>query len=166
MEVAPYRICFVCMGNICRSPMAEVVMRTMVDQAGLADQIVVDSAGTGDWHAGGPADIRTTETLQSHGYDDGRHIARQFQPAWFTDRDLVVAMDGKNVQSLRWIAAPDQEAKIVRLRSFDRASQGGDLDVPDPYYDRADGFERVLAMVEAGCVGLLAHVRPLIGVDG
>jgi protein-tyrosine phosphatase len=163
----PYRICFVCMGNICRSPIAEVVMRAMVDDAGLADRVVVDSAGTGDWHAGGPADPRTIETLRAHGYDDGRHVARQFQIAWFADRDLVVAMDGKNVQSLRWLAPAEQADKIVRLRSFDPASRGGDLDVPDPYYDKADGFERVIAMVEAGCSGLLAHVRGLIGaVDG
>jgi low molecular weight protein-tyrosine phosphatase len=163
----PYRICFVCMGNICRSPMAEAVMRSMADDAGLAGRIVVDSAGTGDWHAGGPADPRTIETLQAHGYDDGRHVARQFQAAWFAERDLVIAMDGKNLQSLRWLASPDQVDKILRLRSFDPASRGGDLDVPDPYYDRADGFERALAMVEAGCAGLLGHVRALIpAVDG
>ena len=89
-------------------------------------------------------------------------MARQFQKDWFADRDLVVAMDGKNVQSLRWLAPTYEVPKIVRLRSFDPASRGGDLDVPDPYYDRADGFERVLAMVEAGCNGLLAHVRSLL----
>jgi protein-tyrosine phosphatase len=153
------------MGNICRSPMAEVVMRSMVAEAGLGDRIVVDSAGTGDWHAGGPADIRTVETLRAHGYDDGRHVARRFQTDWFAERDLVVVMDGKNLQSLRWLAPTDDaSAKIVRLRSFDVASRGGDLDVPDPYYDRADGFERVLGMVEAGCAGLLDHVRPLLTV--
>lgn len=151
------------MGNICRSPMAEVVMRSMVVDAGLGDTIVVDSAGTGDWHAGGPADIRTVETLRAHGYDDGGHVARQFQTGWFAERDLVVVMDGKNMQSLRWLAPTDDAtAKIVRLRSFDPASRGGDLDVPDPYYDRADGFERVLAMVEAGCAGLVDHVRALL----
>jgi protein-tyrosine phosphatase len=155
------------MGNICRSPIAEVVMRSMVEEAGLGEQVAIDSAGTGDWHAGGPADPRTIETLRSHGYDDGRHVARQFQMSWFADRDLVIAMDGKNLQSLRWLAPPDAVAKIVRLRSFDPASRGGDLDVPDPYYDRGDGFERVLAMVEAGCAGLLAHIRPLVAaVDG
>jgi protein-tyrosine phosphatase len=159
---APYRICFVCMGNICRSPIAEVVMRSMVEGAGLSDRVLVDSAGTGDWHAGGPADPRTIETLRAHGYDDDRHVARQFQVAWFADRDLVIAMDGKNLQSLKWLAPPDAVAKVVRLRSFDPASRGGDLDVPDPYYDRGDGFERVLAMVEAGCAGLLAHVMALI----
>jgi protein-tyrosine phosphatase len=155
------------MGNICRSPIAEVVMRSMAEAAGLGEQILVDSAGTGDWHAGGPADPRTIQTLLAHGYDDGRHVARQFQTAWFADRDLVIAMDGKNLQSLKWLAPPDAVDKIIRLRSFDRASRGGDLDVPDPYYDRGDGFERVLAMVEAGCAGLLGHVRTLLtAVDG
>jgi protein-tyrosine phosphatase len=155
------------MGNICRSPIAEVVMRSMIEAAGLGERILVDSAGTGDWHAGGPADPRTIQTLLAHGYDDGRHVARQFQTAWFADRDLVIAMDGKNLQSLKWLAPPDAVDKIIRLRSFDRASRGGDLDVPDPYYDRGDGFERVLAMVEAGCAGLLGHVRTLLtAVDG
>ncbi|HVV74432.1 MAG TPA: low molecular weight protein-tyrosine-phosphatase [Mycobacteriales bacterium] len=155
----PYRICFVCMGNICRSPIAEVVMRAKVAEAGLADRVVVDSAGTGDWHAGGPADDRTIDTLRAHGYDGDGHVARQFKADWFDDVDLVVAMDGKNLQSLRWLATDPQRAKIVRLRSFDPASSGGDLDVPDPYYGGSDHFEEVLTMVEAGCDGLLDHIR-------
>jgi protein-tyrosine phosphatase len=150
------------MGNICRSPIAEIVMRAKVAEAGLADRIVVDSAGTGDWHAGGPADERAIDTLRSHGYDDGGHVARQFKSDWFSDLDLVVAMDGKNLQSLRWLATGEQADKIVRLRSFDRASRGGDLDVPDPYYGGADHFTEVLEMVEAGCDGLLDHVRSLL----
>ena len=165
--IRPYRVCFVCMGNICRSPIAEMVMRAKVAEWGLGDEIVVDSAGTGDWHAGGPADPRAVETLRAHGYDGTAHIARQFSTSWFAERDLVVAMDAKNLQSLRWLAPPHESGKIVRLRSFDPASRGGDLDVPDPYYDAAEGFERVLAMVEAGCEGLLRHVRGLLGVvDG
>ena len=135
-------------------------MRAMVDDAGLAAHIAVDSAGTGDWHTGGPADERTIQTLRANGYDDGRHRARQFQASWFADRDLVVAMDSKNLQSLRWIAPDDvAKSKVVRLRTFDPASRGGDLDVPDPYYGGTDGFEAVLRMVEAACVGLLAKVR-------
>lgn len=155
------------MGNICRSPIAEIVMRSKVAETVLGDRITVDSAGTGDWHAGGPADPRTIATLRAHGYDEGGHVARQFQTGWFAERDLIVAMDGKNLQSLRWLAPPEAVDKIVRLRSFDPASRGGDLDVPDPYYDNGDGFERVLAMVEAGCAGLLRHVRAQIcAVDG
>jgi protein-tyrosine phosphatase len=147
------------MGNICRSPTAEVVMRAKLAAAGLADRVAVDSAGTSGWHVGGPADERAVATMRNVGYDGGAHAARQFEPAWFTDRDLVVAMDGKNLQALKWLAAPADLPKLVRLRSFDPASQGGDLDVPDPYYGGADGFDDVLAMVEAACDGLLSYVR-------
>jgi protein-tyrosine phosphatase len=157
--VAPYRICFVCMGNICRSPIAEVIMREKLRRAGLADRVVVDSAGTGNWHVGAGADERAVETLRAHGYDGATHVARQFDPSWFAERDLVVALDGKNLQSLRWLVPPDQSHELVRLRSFDPASQGGDLDVPDPYYDGPESFEAVLGLVEAACDGLLAHVR-------
>ena len=138
-------------------------MRARLAEAGLGDRVAVDSAGTGGWHVGNPADSRALATLRSHGYDGDTHLARQFDPAWFAARDLVVGLDGKNVQSLRWLATPEDAPKIVRLRSFDDASQGGDLDVPDPYYDGPDGFERVLAMIEAGCDGLLAHVRAVLG---
>lgn len=134
-------------------------MRQRLFDAGLADQVTVDSAGTGSWHAGEPADSRAVETLAAHGYDGSAHVARQIEPDWFADRDLVVVMDGKNLQSVRWIAPAQEAHKIVRLRSFDPASRGGDLDVPDPYYGDADGFERVLRLVEAGCDGLLAHLR-------
>jgi protein-tyrosine phosphatase len=147
------------MGNICRSPTAEVVMRRRLHDAGLDDRVAVDSAGTGGWHVGNGADRRALETLRKHGYDGSQHVARQFDPEWFADRDLIVALDGKNVQSLRWLAPPEERHKIVRLRSFDPASRGGDLDVPDPYYDEADGFERVLAMIEAACDGLIEHLR-------
>jgi protein-tyrosine phosphatase len=155
----PYRICFVCMGNICRSPTAEVVMRSMLADAGLDGRVVVDSAGTGGWHEGERADERAVQTLKAHGYDGTEHRARQFDPAWFAERDLIIAMDGKNMQSLRWLAPDGEAEKVVRLRSFDPASRGGDLDVPDPYYGGVDGFDEVIAMVEAGCAGLLDHVR-------
>jgi protein-tyrosine phosphatase len=157
--VPPYRICFVCMGNICRSPTAEVVMRARLVDAGLADRVVVDSAGTAAWHVGAAADERSLAAMTTHGYDGSAHVGRQFDAAWFADRDLVVAMDNKNMQSLRWMAPPDQVHKLVRLRSFDPAAQGGDLDVPDPYYGGVDGFDDVLAMVEAACDGLIEQVR-------
>jgi protein-tyrosine phosphatase len=147
------------MGNICRSPTAEVVMRRMLEDEGLADRVVVDSAATGSWHAGEPADERAVETLAAHGYDGKAHVAKQFDPAWFAERDLVVAMDGKNLQALRWLAPADQVEKVVRLRSFDPASRGGDLDIPDPYYGGPEGFDDVIALVEAGCAGLLEFIR-------
>jgi protein-tyrosine phosphatase len=147
------------MGNICRSPTAEFVMRARLVEAGLADRVVVDSAGTASWHVGKGADERSVEAMATHGYDGTAHVARQFDPQWFADRDLVVAMDNKNMQSLKWLAPPDQLHKLVRLRSFDRASRGGDLDVPDPYYGGPSGFDDVLAMVEAACDGLIDHTR-------
>jgi protein-tyrosine phosphatase len=134
-------------------------MREKVRRAGLADRVIVDSAGTGNWHVGAGADERAVAALRDHGYDGGTHVARQFDPAWFAERDVIIAMDGKNLQSLRWQAAPDQASKVVRLRSFDPASRGGDLDVPDPYYEGPAGFESVLQLVEAACDGLLATVR-------
>jgi protein-tyrosine phosphatase len=151
------------MGNICRSPTAEIVMRSRLIDAGLADRVSVDSAGTTSWHAGKGADARSLEALTAHGYDGVAHAARQFEPSWFADRDLVVAMDNKNMQSLKWMAPPEQLHKLVRLRSFDPASRGGDLDVPDPYYGGASGFADVLAMVEAACDGLIDHVRAALG---
>ena len=155
----PYRVCFVCTGNICRSPMAEVVFRALVEQAGLSDRVEVDSAGTGDWHVGDGADPRTVRALADAGYDGSAHRARRFDPAWFAERDLVVALDAGRLRALRQVrdtaGAPTQ---IRLLRSFDPAS-GDDLDVPDPYYEDRAGFARVLEQVERACKGLLAHVE-------
>jgi protein-tyrosine phosphatase len=157
--VPPYRICFVCMGNICRSPTAAVVMRSVLADAGLAERVVVDSAGTGGWHAGGPADERAVEVMRAHGYNAGEHIARQFDAAWFTERDLIVAMDEDNLRALQRLAPPGAGSTLFLLRSFDPQSTPGDLDVPDPYYSGPGGFDHVLALVEAACDGLLDYVR-------
>ncbi len=134
-------------------------MRAMLVEAGLDHAVVVDSAGTGSWHAGESADERARETLTARGYDGNGHVARQFDPAWFAERDLIVAMDGKNLQALRWLVPEGQEGKLARLRSFDPASRGGDLDIPDPYYGGPDGFDEVITLIEAGCAGLLDQVR-------
>lgn len=138
-------------------------MRSRLGAAGLADRVEVDSAGTGSWHVGKPADDRAVATLRARGYDGSAHVARQFDPTWFANRDLVVVMDGKNLQSLRWMAPSDQVHKLVRLRSFDPASQGGDLDVADPYYGTRQGFDDVLVQIEAACDGLLMHVKSVLG---
>jgi protein-tyrosine phosphatase len=153
----PYRVCFVCSGNICRSPMAEAVLRRMVAEAGLADRVAVSSAGMGDWHVGEAADPRAMAALGRRGYPL-RHAARQWQPVDFADVDLVVALDGGHYRQLVRMAPDGQRAKVRRLRSYDPAS-GDDLDVPDPYYGGARGFEQVLDMVEAGCAGILAEIR-------
>ncbi|MFF7370131.1 low molecular weight protein-tyrosine-phosphatase [Streptomyces tricolor] len=153
-----YRVCFVCTGNICRSPMAESVFRARVAEAGLADLVAVDSAGTGGWHEGEPADPRTISVLEENGYGS-EHTARQFLPSWFNRLDLVIALDTGHLRALRRLAPTEEDARKIRLlRSFDPAA-GDDLDVPDPYYGGRDGFEECLEMVEAASTGLLAAVQ-------
>ncbi|MGW3358793.1 low molecular weight protein-tyrosine-phosphatase [Streptomyces bungoensis] len=153
-----FRVCFVCTGNICRSPMAESVFRARLDEAGLLDRVEIDSAGTGGWHEGEAADPRTVSVLEEHGYGSD-HVARQFQPSWFARLDLVIALDTGHLKALRRLAPTEEDAGKVRLlRSFDPAA-GDDLDVPDPYYGGRDGFEECLEMVEGASTGLLAAVR-------
>ncbi|MEV0243602.1 low molecular weight protein-tyrosine-phosphatase [Streptomyces sp. NPDC050674] len=153
-----YRVCFVCTGNICRSPMAETVFRARVAEAGLDELVEVDSAGTGGWHEGDGADPRTVAVLEDNGYS-GDHTARQFQSSWFSRLDLVIALDSGHLGALRRLAPTERDAEKVRLlRSYDPAA-GDDLDVPDPYYGGMDGFEECLEMVEAASTGLLAAVR-------
>ncbi|MFE0036611.1 low molecular weight protein-tyrosine-phosphatase [Streptomyces sp. NPDC059015] len=157
----PFSVCFVCTGNICRSPMAESVFRARVDDAGLHGLVVVDSAATGDWHEGDGADARTVDVLRANGYASG-HVARQFRPSWFSRLDLVIALDRGHLRELRRLAPTAADtAKIRLLRSYDAAA-GDDLDVPDPYYGGTDGFEECLGMVEAASEGLLAAVREAV----
>ena len=154
-----YRICVVCTGNICRSPVAEVVMRRLVADAGLSHVVQVDSAGVEAWHVGTGADRRSLASLVEGGYAGGpAHRARCFEPGWLQDRDLVVAMDGGHVRELR-AHAPDAAGreKVQLLRSFDDTALPG-ADVADPYYGGDDGFAEVLSQVERGCRGLLAAV--------
>ncbi|MHA5048046.1 low molecular weight protein-tyrosine-phosphatase [Streptomyces sp. SD15] len=154
----PYRICFVCTGNICRSPMAESVFRARIEGAGLEGLVEVDSAGTGGWHEGDGADARTVAVLEAGGYESS-HAARQFHAAWFSRLDLVIALDAGHLKALRRLAPTPEDAEKVRLlRSYDPAA-GDDLDVPDPYYGPVDGFEECLEMVEAASPGLLAAVK-------
>ncbi|MEW2161613.1 low molecular weight protein-tyrosine-phosphatase [Streptomyces sp. NPDC007084] len=153
-----YRVCFVCTGNICRSPMAESVFRAHVADAGLGGLVEVDSAGTDGWHEGDGADERTVAVLEANGYESG-HEARKFQASWFSRLDLVIALDAGHFRTLRRLALTARDAEKVRLlRSYDPAA-GDDLDVPDPYYGHMDGFDACLEMVEAASPGLLAAVR-------
>jgi protein-tyrosine phosphatase len=153
-----YRVCFVCTGNICRSPMAESVFRAHVERAGLDELVEVDSAGTGGWHEGDGADERTVAVLEAGGYESD-HAARQFQASWFSRLDLVIALDTGHLKALRRLANSAEDAGKVRLlRSYDPTA-GDDLDVPDPYYGHMGGFEECLEMVEAASPGLLAAVR-------
>jgi protein-tyrosine phosphatase len=146
-------VCFVCTGNICRSPMAETVFADALRREGLARRVLVSSAGTGDWHVGDPADPRATETLRRAGYAC-KHVAAQLGPHHLS-ADLLVALDYGHLATLRrLVAEPD---RVVLLRSFDQ-SAGRDLDVPDPYYGGKHGFDDVLGMVRAAVPGLLAWV--------
>jgi protein-tyrosine phosphatase len=134
-------------------------MRSLVREAGLEHEIEIDSAGTGDWHAGDPPDRRATEAAQRRGITlEG--AARQVTPADFEDFDLVIALDRENLRNLRAIAPDGADDKIHLLREFDPDSAGApDLDVPDPYYGGPRGFETVLDQVEAACRGLLDELR-------
>jgi protein-tyrosine phosphatase len=152
------RILFVCMGNICRSPTAEGVMRRLLEDAGLGDRVEVESAGTGGWHAGEPPDERATLAARRRGITLSG-AAQQVRPADFRRFDLLIALDRANLRELLALA-PDEEAaeKVRLLREFDPAADG-DLDVPDPYYGGDRGFETVLDMVEAACRGLIDELR-------
>ena len=141
----PYRIAVVCLGNICRSPMADVVLNDRVGSAGLADRVEVVSAGTGGWHVGGPMDRRAAALLTTHGYDASRHVAQQFGPGWFADVDLVLTMDADNYDD---VVAQGPATNVRMFRDFDPRASDTDREVPDPYYGGDDGFEAVLAMVE------------------
>ena len=154
------RLLFVCMGNICRSPTMEGVMRHVVREEGLEDRVEIDSAGTGGWHAGDPPDRRATAAAARRGVRlEG--AARQIRREDFERFDLILCADRDNLRDVHALAPDDEARERVRLlREFDGASAGApDLDVPDPYYGGADGFELVLDQVEAACRGLLAHVR-------
>jgi low molecular weight protein-tyrosine phosphatase len=146
-----YRIAVVCLGNICRSPMAAAVLRHKLVEAGLDDAVSVSSAGTGEWHIGSRADRRARAALVARGYPDD-HRAQQFRTASFAGHDLILGMDTANVRDLRRIA-PDTDT-AARVRLFD-----GDAEVPDPYYgDRVD-FERVLDQIEKAADNLVTELR-------
>jgi protein-tyrosine phosphatase len=148
-----YRICFVCSGNICRSPTAEAVMRRLLDEAGLADRVEVDSAGTGDWHVGDPADRRALAVMKGAGYHADGHRARQFRPGWLAERDLVVALDRGHLSELTAMD-PQSDANVTLLGRFVDGA-GEDVDVPDPYYGDVSDYENALDLIERGCRGLL-----------
>ena len=112
-ENALFRVCFVCTGNICRSPMAEVVFKELARAAGLESSIAVISAGTGDWHVGEPADERTVAALKDHGYDGSKHRARQFDPDWFDELDLIIAFDRSHERILRAWSNNERDQDLV-----------------------------------------------------
>jgi protein-tyrosine phosphatase len=151
----PYRVTFVCTGNICRSPMAEHVFRRYAEGAGL--DVEVDSSGTGRWHVGDAADERTVAVLRRAGYSSS-HRARQFEAGWFDRYDLIIALDQGHQADLHRMASDDEaRGKVRRLREFDPEARA--LDVADPYYGRDSGFEEVREQIEAAVPGLIDHIR-------
>ena len=144
-----YRIALICLGNICRSPMAHVVLEARLVEAGLDDVVEAVSAGTGDWHTGEPMDERAAATLTAAGYDASRHRARTFDTDWLDTFDLLLVMD---VDNLRDVGGPNE--RVAMFRDFDPEESGGP--VPDPYYGGPAGFEEVLRMVERTCTALVS----------
>lgn len=168
-----YTVTFVCSGNICRSPIAEYVVRDLLRREGLADRVRVDSAGIGDWQVGQGADPRALTVLRECGLDGSGHRARQLEPDELGKTDLVVAMDAGHERALqRYAHRHHQPARIRLMRSFDPALQQGErrdggsdegfpaeLDVADPYHYEDDAFTTVLEQVRAAAPGLVAEVR-------
>jgi protein-tyrosine phosphatase len=164
-----YRVCLVCLGNICRSPMAEVVLRAELEQAGLSGKVWVESAGMGDWHLGEPMDPRASAELTRRGHDGSRHVSRQITGGWLGDFDLFVVMDRNNLASLRQLAAgppgragdPDAGQRIRLMRSFDPAAAPG-AEVPDPYNGGPADYEETFELVQAAARGLTERLAGLL----
>ena len=154
--IAPTRVLMVCMGNICRSPTAEAVLRAQAALRGLAPRVEVDSAGTHGWHAGEPPDARAQSHGAKRGYDLAPLRARRVQAADFERFDLILAMDRDNLANLLDLRPAGAETRVELLMRYARRHAVDE--VPDPYYGPAAGFERVLDLIEDACDGLLEHL--------
>ena len=154
-----YVVGMVCLGNICRSPTAEVVLSAAVEEAGLGDQVRVISCGTGGWHVGEPMDERAADTLTKAGYDATRHRAQTFTEQWREDTDVLLAMDESNLADLG-----GRSERTLLFGDFDPETPGAE--VPDPYYGGPHGFEEVLAMVERTCTSILAALPAALEARG
>lgn len=160
-RVEPFRVTFVCTGNICRSPMAEIVFRDIAERVGMAAFVASSSSGTGDWHVGERADARTLDALHRRGYDGRRHRARQFSLEDFERNDLVVTLDRSHERILTsWARTSDDTDKLALLLSFDVTADA--LDVPDPYYAGPEMFDEVLGMIESASRALFRQLEPAI----
>ena len=152
-----YAVLMVCTGNICRSPTAEGVLRHRVREAGLADRVHIDSAGTHDYHVGSPPDERSSHHASLRGYDLSDQRARQVQPTDFERFDLILAMDNGHMELLEEDCPPAHRGKLRRMMEF--APPGMADEVADPYYGGKQGFETVLDHIEAACAGVLRFIR-------
>lgn len=151
-------VLFVCLGNICRSPLAEALFRNVVDEAGLADRFVIDSAGTSGYHDGEPPDRRTSAVAATRGVAvEG--TSRQITGTDVDSFDYLIVMDAENLRNVERLARNARgEPEVWLLREFD-PDPDGELDVPDPYFGGPDGFEHVHDIVERSARGLLAYIR-------
>ncbi|UCP12508.1 low molecular weight phosphotyrosine protein phosphatase [Pseudomonas sp. MM213] len=152
------RVLFVCLGNICRSPTAEGVLRHKLREAGLADQVEVASAGTGDWHVGRAPDKRSQAAAKLRGYDLSSQRAQQVSRADFSTYDLILAMDNSNLSDLMALQPAKGKSK-AELDLFLRRYQSQVDEVPDPYYDGNQGFEQVLDLIESACDRLVIELK-------
>ncbi len=166
-----YQVCFVCTGNICRSPMAEVVLRELARGTAigpsrtLADVLVVSSVGTGPWHVGEPMDPRARAALARRDYDGDAHVAQQVDREVLQGADLVVCLDRRHLETMRGLAGdPAAEERFVTLRGFDPSSEGAS-DIADPYYGEERDFDECLANVEASCRGLASSLARTLGAE-
>ncbi|HET8871834.1 MAG TPA: low molecular weight protein-tyrosine-phosphatase [Aquabacterium sp.] len=158
-----YRVLMVCMGNICRSPTAEAVLRHKLKEAGLHERVWVDSAGTHAYHEGSPPDDRSQRHALQRGYDLSEQRARRVEPQDYEVFDLILAMDWDNLALLEdgCPQDPGMQRKLKRLAEFvpDHSPLAGAQVVPDPYYGGPAGFDAVLDLVEAACEGLVWHIQ-------
>jgi protein-tyrosine phosphatase len=164
-----YRVALVCLGNICRSPMADVVVNARLRDAGLDDRVEVTSCGTGTWHVGEPMDRRAAAALSGAGYDASRHRAQHFGADWH-DHDLILVMDRSNLEDVLAELPADRHDRVRMFRSFDPdvdATDPDDVpDLPDPFYGGPEGFDDVLAIVERTGRALVGALERDIGLAG
>lgn len=155
-------VLFVCLGNICRSPMAEAIFRDLVKKEGLQDQVKIDSAGTGDWHVGHPPHEGTREILKKYQVTDEGIFARQIDSDDLNQFDYIIAMDSQNIDNIKKVGKISAHVKINKLLDFVDDYKG--KDVPDPYY--TGNFDEVYELVQAGCTQLLEEIKKELSLKG
>ena len=163
---SPYRVCLVCLGNICRSPMAETVLRAALTDAGLAEAVTLDSSGTGDWHIGQQMYPQARRALAQRGYDGSTHRARQFRASWLPDRDLILAMDAGNLATLRRMAGPEDRDRIRLFGEVGGLGEIGGGEIPDPYGGNEADFAYVLDLLGTAAPVIAGRLAQLLGHSG